>query len=197
MRKKEPIIKLERNARDRLVPRDFLNILTRRLFPVLSLTYVSCVVAIAAQKGHVLHYIFDEKSAYAMALLVVMWVSLPAVLWIILKGSHLYNHVADLWYKICASLMMAVLCISYLLFPEADVYGLRMYFAASVPMLVILYVFFIRGGLPPLAAHPLTVLGLTFLFYGAVMGFLPEGDKFPLTRHIQNVTKQQNLRHGH
>lgn len=197
MKKKQPVIKLERNGRDRLVPKDFLNIITRRLLPVLSLTYVSCVVAIAAQKGYVLHYIFDDKSAYAMALLVVMWVSLPAVLWIILKGSHLYNHVADDWYKVTAAIMIIFLCISYLLFPEANVYGLRMYFAASVPMLIILYFFFIKGGLPPLAAHPLTVLGLTFLFYGAAMGFLPAGDKFPLPGQIQNIAKHQNLRHGY
>lgn len=197
MKKKEPLIKLKRNARDRLVPKDFLNIITRRLLPVLSLTYVSCVVAIAARKGNVLHYLFDDKSAYAMALLVVMWVSLPAVLWIILKGSHLYNHVADDWYKVIAAIMMIFLCISYLLFPEANVYGLRVYFAASVPMLIVLYFFFIKGGLPPLAAHPLTVLGLTFLFYGAAMGFLPAGDKFPLVKKIYYITNQKNLRNGH
>ncbi len=169
---KRPIT-IERTGKDYLVPKDFFEILTRRLLPVISLTYVSSVIGIAAEDGqHFIHYLFEDKSAYLMALLVVLWVSFPAILWILLKGSHLYSHLADLWYKICAALMMILLGMSYILFPEAGMYGLRTYFVASVPILVVLYCFFIRGGLPPLAAHPLTALGATFLIYGAIINFI-------------------------
>jgi hypothetical protein len=172
MKKKEPIIMLERSGKDRLIPRDFFEILTHRYLPVISLTYISSVVGIAAQKDNFSHYMFDDKSAYVMALYVALWVSIPALLWAFVKCSHLYNHVADAWYKICAVLMIVFLGMSYILFPEADALGLRTYFAATIPMLFILYFFFVKGGLPPFAAHPLTALGLTFLFYGAAINFL-------------------------
>lgn len=165
----EPLITLERGGKDRLVPKDFREIMTRRFFPVLSLTYIASVVGIAAQRGDVLHRMVYDQSVYLIAALVALWVSIPAVLWILLQGSHLYNHVADDWYKISASLMIITLCLSYILFPEANVWGLRLYFAATIPVLVILYLFFVKGGLPPVAAHPLTALGLTFLLYGAAV----------------------------
>lgn len=171
-RKKQPVIKLERSGKDRLVPRDFFEILTQRYLPVVSLTYVSSVIGIAAQKGDLQHYIFDDRSAYALALLVALWVSIPAVLWIFIKASHMYNHVADDWYKISAALMFITLAISYVLFPEANVMGLRIYFVSTIPMLVIMYCFFVKGGLPAAAAHPLSALGLTFLFYGAAINLL-------------------------
>lgn len=171
-KRKTPYIELERGAPDRLLPRDFKEILTRRYFPVLSLTYVASVCGIAASEGHFVHYLFEVKTAYVMALFVAAWVSVPAVLWIVLKGSHLFNHVADDWYKITAALMTLTLMISYILLPEAEMFGLRVYFAATLPIFVVMYLFFVKGGLPAMAAHPLTALGLTFLLYGAVLGFL-------------------------
>jgi hypothetical protein len=172
MAKEEPRIELERGAPDRLVPKDFGNILTRRYLPVLSLTYVATVIGIAASKHGLFHYVFEDKTAYVMALFVALWVSIPAILWIVLKGTPEYRHVADEWYKIIAAIMIFLMLFSYVLFPEADVFGLRVYFAATIPVLFILYFFFVKGGLPALAAHPLTALGLTFLIYGAVLNFL-------------------------
>lgn len=171
MKKKEQIITFERGSK-RILPKDFWDILSTRFLPVISLTYVSSVIAIAAQKGDLQHYIFDDKSAYVMALIVALWVSMPAFLWMFLRASHLYSHLADHWYKCIALLMILLLGISYVLFPEAHIYGLRMYFAASIPMLFVLYYFFIKGGLPAVAAHPLTALGITFLIYGAAINFL-------------------------
>jgi hypothetical protein len=168
--KKTPEIKLEYGAPDRLLPADFKEILTQRYFPVLSLTYIASVMGIAASKGRFVHYMFEVKTAYVMALFVALWVSVPAILWIILRGSHLFNHVADDWYKIIAGIMTITLMMSYILFPEADFLGLRLYFAASLPIFVVMYLFFVKGGLPPLAAHPLSALGLTFLLYGAGLG---------------------------
>ena len=172
MPKDDPLIKFERGGMDRLAPKGFGEILTRRYLPVLSLTYISSVIGISGQKAHAIDYMLHDKTPYMMALFVALWVSIPAVLWIFIKGTHLYAEYADDWYKIIAGIMIVTLFLSYLLFPEVNVYGLRIYFAATIPMLVIMYFFFVKGGLPALAAHPLTALGLTFLVYGASIGFL-------------------------
>jgi O-antigen/teichoic acid export membrane protein len=170
--KKDPVIELERGAPDRLVPKDFGDILMTRYFPVLSLTYISTIIGIAAKKHNLILYVFEDKTAYVMALLVALWVSIPAILWIILKGAPQYRDHADDWYKITVAIMMVFMILSYVLFPEADVFGMRIYFAASIPVLFIMYWFFVKGGLPKVAAYPLSVLGLTFLIYGAVLNML-------------------------
>ncbi len=172
MTKKRPNIELEHGAPDHLLPRDFFEILNQRYFPVLSLTYVSSVLGIAVEKGDTMQYLFYDKTAYVMALLVALWVSVPAVLWIILRGSHLFNHVADDWYKITAGIMTVTLLLSYMLFPEMNIYGMRTYFVSTIPILFVMYLFFVKGGLPPVAAYPLTALGFTFLVYGAALNFL-------------------------
>ncbi len=166
------VIKFKRGAKDILLLKDFFEILTRRYFPVLSLTYISSVVAIAAQRPDFLNYLAHNKTPYVMALFVALWVSIPAILWILMKGIHLCAPHADTWYKICSILMMMTLCISFILFPEADAYGLRLCLAATIPMLFIMYFFFVRGGLPGAAAHPLSALGLTFLIYGSLIGWV-------------------------
>jgi hypothetical protein len=170
--KHKNVIQLERGAGDRLVPKDFGNIMTRRFLPVLSLTYISAVVGIAAERGSLRHFLFEDKSAYTMGLLVAAWVSVPAVIWMLLHESPIYKHMADVWYKIISALMILTLLASFILFPEAGVYGLRVYFAATIPIFLIMYVFFVKGGLPAFAAHPLTALGLTALIHGAVLNFI-------------------------
>lgn len=167
-----PTVKLERDAPDRLLPKDFWEVLTRRYFPVLSLTYIASVAGIAAEEGSFIHYLLEDKTAYVMALFVALWVSIPALLWIVLKGSHLFYLVAEDWYKITAGLMTLTLLISYVLLPEADMFGLRVYFAATIPVFFVMYFLFVKGGLPAMAAHPLTALGLTFLVYGASINFI-------------------------
>ena len=167
-----PEIKLEHDAPDRLVPKDFKKILVNRLVPVLSLTYISSVIGIAAKKGDFMHYLFQDKTAYVMALFVVFWVSMPAILWVFLKGSINLYHVADVWFKIAATIMSSILFFSFVLIPEANAYGARIYFVASVPIFFVMYFFFIKGSLPPLAAHPLSALGVAFLLYGAATHFL-------------------------
>ena len=59
-----------------------------------------------------------------------------------------------------------------ILLPEMNAYGLRLYFVATIPVLIIQYLFFVKGGLPAAAAHVLSALGLSFLFYGAVINYL-------------------------
>jgi hypothetical protein len=111
-------VELERGGPDRLVPKDFGEIITRRFLPVLSLTYVSVLVGIAAEKGSLIHYLFEDKSAYVMALMVAAWVSVPAVVWIIVNGNPVYSHLADIWYKIIAALMMMILFRVLFYFPR-------------------------------------------------------------------------------
>ena len=165
-------VELERGGPDRLIPKAFGEIITRRFLPVLSLTYVSVLVGIAAERGNLIHYLFENKTAYVMALIVAAWVAVPEVLWIIVNDNPVYSHLADTWYKIIAALMMMILISSFILFPEANVYGLRVYFAATLPILLIMYILFVKGGLPAFAAHPLTALGLTALVHGAILNFI-------------------------
>ncbi len=166
---KRKIRYIERGSSGRLIPKGFGEILTRRFLPVLSLTYISAVIGIAAQRGDLGYYLFRHEQAYIMGLVVAAWVSIPAVIWIILHESPLYAHMADIWYRIIAGLMVMVLMVSFILFPEANVYGLRIYFAAAIPVFLIMYLFFVRGGLPSFAAWPLSALGLAALAHGAVL----------------------------
>ena len=166
------VIRLDRDVADHILPRDFYDILVHRFFPVISLTYLSTVVGISAGKGDFLHFLFADPTSYVMGLFVVLWVSGPAIIWILLHESVMYRHVADLWYKILAGIMVITIALSFFLFPEASVYGLRQYFALSVPVFVIIYYFFIKGGLPPVASYPLNAIGVCALIYGAAVNLI-------------------------
>lgn len=166
---KKKVTYIERGAPTGLVPKGFGEIITRRFLPVLSLTYISAVIGIAAQRGDMWYYLFKHEQAYIMGLVVAAWVSVPAVIWIILHESPLYTHMADIWYRIIAGLMVMVLMASFILFPEANVYGLRIYFAAAIPVFLIMYLLFVRGGLPSFAAWPLSAFGLAALMHGAFL----------------------------
>jgi hypothetical protein len=151
----------------RLLPRDFFDVVSHRFFPVLSLTYIASIIGIAFRKGHAFEYLFQDDSAYDMALWIALWVSIPAMFWIIIRNSLLYAHMADAWYKAIAGLMCLTLAVSFVLFPEWEVGdGLRMFFVATMPVFVIQYFFFVRGGLPAAAAWPLTIAGIVLFIYG-------------------------------
>jgi len=128
--------------------------------------YIATILGIASNKGDLLRYVFMDRTAYSMALFVVLWVSGPAIIWILLRGSALFYHVADVWYKIMAALMVVTIGLSFVLFPEASMLGMRFYFVMSVPVFVLIYIFLVRGGLPPVAAYPLNALGVCTLIYG-------------------------------
>lgn len=171
--KKPPhIIRLDRDTEDHILPKDFFDILVHRFFPVISMTYIGSIIGIALSKGNFIHYMFFDRTAYMMALFVVVWVSGPALTWIFLRGSPLFHHVADIWYKILAGLMVVTITLSFVLFPEGDMFGLRFYFVLSVPVFVLIYYFFVRGGLPPFAAYPLNALGVCLLLYGAAVNLI-------------------------
>lgn len=171
-RKEFRTIRLERDGADRLIPKDFFSMLTHGLFPVLSLTYIASVLGIAANKGDFLYYLLEVKTAYEMALFVSLWASFPAIVWIFLHANPILTHLADFWYRVIAALMIFTLALSYFLFPEAQIYGLRLYFALSMPVFVVIYFFFVRGFLPPTIIYPLNALGFCTLMFGALINIV-------------------------
>lgn len=173
MRKKyNYTIRLERETEDHILPKEFYDVLVHRFLPVLSLTYVASILGIAANTGDFIEYLLYNRRAYMMGLFVVVWVSGPGIIWILLHESPLFRHVADLWYKILAAIMVMTITLSFLLFPEANIYGLRLYFVASIPVFILVYVLFVRGGLPPAASYPLNALGFCALIYGAAVNVI-------------------------
>ena len=171
-KQKEYTVRLERDVEDTILPKGFYEILFRRFFPVISMTYIASIMGIAGSKGDFIQYMFMERTAYVMSLFVVLWVSGPAIIWILLNGSPLFSHVADTWYKVLAGLMVLTISISFFLFPEADIYGLRIYFVLSVPVFIIIYYFFVKGGLPAMTAYPLNAIGVCALLYGAFVNII-------------------------
>lgn len=171
-KKQQYSIRLDRDTEDHILPKDFNDILVHRFLPVISITYIATIIGIAAGKNAFIHYAFQDRTAYLMGLAVILWVSIPALTWIFLNGSPLYRHVADVWYKILAAIMVLTIGVSYLLFPEADIYGMRLYFALSVPVFAIIYWLFVKGGLPPTASYPLNALGFCTLIYGATVNMI-------------------------
>jgi hypothetical protein len=165
-----PELDLERGAGVRMLPRDFFDILCNRYFPVLSLTYIASVLGIALKGGNPIVSILQDSRPYDMALWVALWVAIPAMFWIVIRNSMRYAHAADVWYQAISGLMCATLLVSFLLFPEREIgYGLRMFFVATIPVFFIQYYFFVRNGLPALAAWPLTIAGIVAFLYGQLV----------------------------
>lgn len=168
----EIIIRLDRDGGDHLLPKHFFDIIVHRFLPVISLTYIGSILSIAFNKGEFFRYVFFDNAAYVMALLVVLWVSGPAIIWIFLRGNPMLRHVADLWYKIIAGLMVMTIALSYFLFPEGTLYGLRIYFLLTTPILVLIYLLFVKGRLPSIASYPLNALGFCALLWGAIVNIV-------------------------
>ncbi|MFP4314369.1 MAG: hypothetical protein ACLFR0_08595 [Alphaproteobacteria bacterium] len=170
--RKEPVIHIERGAPDRILPKHFAKIFFRRFLPVLALTYISTVLGMAFKKGNPEKYLLQDSTVYTNALFAPLWVSIPALLWIVLRGSHLFNHVANIWYWISAVIMMVTLFMSYFLFPEAELYGLRMYIVPTIPMSCVMYYFLVRHPLPSGIAHMLSAMGITAILFGVWIRFM-------------------------
>ena len=168
--KTQHIIRLERDTADYILPKNFFDVLVHRFFPVISLTYLASIVSIAVSSGSFIQYLFLDRMAYLMGMLLVVWVSGPAIVWILLAGNPLLNNIADLWYKVLSGLLVLTITLSYFLFPEAELYGLREYFILSTPIFVLIYFVFVCDNLPQVAVYPLNALGFCALIWGAFMG---------------------------
>jgi len=168
--KNKHVIRLERDNDDYILPKNFFDILVLRFFPVISLTYLASIIGIAAISGEFIQYLFLDRKAYLMGILLVFWVSVPAIVWILLVGNPMLTHVADIWYKILSGLLMVTIGLSYVLFPEAKLYGLREYFVLSIPIFILIYLIFVRDNLSKLLVYPLNALGFCALIWGMFMG---------------------------
>lgn len=172
--REQPVLRVSPEEGERFLPHNFYDIVAHRYFPVVGLTYIASVIGIAIKLSGgdygFFHYFFESPEAYRMGYWVAAWVSVPAVLWILVHSSfHIRKH-ADAWYKVTAALMIVTLLISFLLFPMgAFGHSVRLFMVATIPIFIVQYFFFVRGGLPAKMAWPLTVAGLTFLIYGLIL----------------------------
>ena len=167
--------KLKYGADDRLLPRDFFEVLCNRYAPVCALTYLASLVGIALEKpasGGFLIQLALNSEVHFLAMLVAIWVSIPALLWIIIKGSIRFYGRANACYGLVAGAMALTLVLSMILFPlkGPDILrDVRIFIVAALPIHVIMYVFFVRGGMPPGYTAPLSVAGATAFVYGLVL----------------------------
>lgn len=170
----DQIIRLERDAQDHILPKDFFHVVVHRFFPVLSITYIASVFVIAMGIGGLsfLYYAFLDSTAYMMALLVVLFVSGPAMVWVLVRAHPVLGGVADLWYKVLSALMVLVVMLSFFFFPEGHMHGMRIYFALSIPVFVMIYYFLIRDRLPLIWSYPLNALGFCALVWGLAVGYI-------------------------
>ncbi len=173
-READQVIRLERDAQDHILPKDFFEVLVHRFFPVLSITYIASILIIAIGVGKLsfLQYIFLDSKAYMMALLVVLWVAGPSFVWVLVRSHPLMSSVAELWYKVLSGLMIMVVMLSFFLFPEGQMYGLRIYFALSIPVFVMIYFVLLKDKLPPLTSYPLNAAGFCALVWGVSVEFV-------------------------
>ncbi len=156
---------------ERLLPREFVDILTRRYFPVLGMTYMASVIGIAAREHgthRALETLIHQSGPYWLGLFVAAWVSIPAFVWIILKSSIAFFRQADVWYKSLAGLMAATAILGHFLFPEDFFQGLRVFFVASIPVFIVQYGLFVKGGMPWGFAWPLTLGAAGMALYGLI-----------------------------
>ncbi|MBL4590165.1 MAG: hypothetical protein JKY11_08835 [Alphaproteobacteria bacterium] len=166
--------KLVASDRDGIIPLDFFDVLVNRYFPILSCTYVATVLGLALKKGGVdqfLEYFLADKSIYWMALIVSGWVSIPAIIWIFMRGTGALETFANNWYKSTTIMMVSILIGSFLLFPpsgQANIYWAtaRLFIVAAIPVHVIQYWFFRHGGLETVQSTTLGALALALMMYG-------------------------------
>ena len=163
------VIRLERDTKDYILPKNFFDVLVRRFFPVISLIYLASLVSISISSGDFVQHMFMDRMTYLKGIFLVLWVSGPAIVWILMVGNPLLLHVADMWYKILSALLVVTIALSYFLFPEAELYGVREHFVLSTPIFILIYFVFVRDNLPLPAVYPLNALGFCALIWGAFM----------------------------
>lgn len=173
MKREEPIvIRLERDGEDRLIPKGFGEIIVHQFFPVLSLGYIASVFGISANLGNMSRFLLHDRTAYEMAILVAIWVAVPCLAWVFIRGNPGLRHLADFWYRVIAILMTVTMVLVLLMFPEVKKYGIQLYLVLSIPIMIINYFFFIKAMLPQLVIYPLNALGFCALFYGLLIGII-------------------------
>ncbi len=159
------VVRLRRDNSDYLLPKHFFGVLVRRFFPVMSIIYLISILCISVSSGHFVEYLFYENTAYIRGFLVALWCAGPAVVWILLAANPLFNHTANLWFKILAALLQFTICLSFFMFPEMEMYGMRSYLILSFPAYFLIYYLFVVDPLPLEAVYPLNALGICALIW--------------------------------
>ena len=158
-------------SEDQLLPKDFFDILLNRYLPIVSLTFTGTVIAYAL-KTNGMSAFFDtllhDKNIYLLALYGAIWVSVPAVLWVLMKSNSLLTHHADLWYKVTAGMMAATLLLSLMLFPmESGLLAKAQNFIVAVlPVHILMYIYFVKDAMPPVFGVPLSCIGVGLFCFG-------------------------------
>lgn len=165
-------IDLKRNQPDRILPRDFFTVLMGQFFPILSITYVASVLAIAwyfggGASGFAEEFLHNGRP-YRLSLWIALWVSIPGFVWVCLKGSIRFPAFANAWYIVTALLMAVTLGVSFLLFPELDG-NLRMFILCALPIHIFMYVFLCIYKLNQWIAQPFQILAVLFIIYGFII----------------------------
>ncbi len=169
LRKERELVVLERDIPEgQILPKDFFDIIINRYLPVLSFTYISSIIGIALKKGSLMA-ILSNGGIYDLALCISVWVSVPAVIWILVKEMPSYSRYADAWYKITAGVMVSLLLFSYEFFPMSGggfMGAVRVFIVAALPIHFVMYFFFVKGGMSLKYSVPLASVALTFFLYG-------------------------------
>jgi hypothetical protein len=162
--------KIERGAEDRIFPKDFLKIVFGQFFPILSITYVLSLLGFALFLSGIrvetaYHLVLHSHDIYLFALWNSLWVSVPGLIWILVRGCIRFPAYADLWYKITAGLMSLVLVVGIILFPEEST-KLSPFLIFALPVHIFMYLFLCCFRLNQYVAQPFQILAGGFLIYG-------------------------------
>lgn len=168
----QQVIRLSRDNSDHLLPKNFFSVLVRRFFPVMCLIYLVSIFCIAVSSGNFKHHFLYDNMAYFRSILVVVWCAGPAVVWILLFANPIFRHMANLWFKILAGLLQLTICLSYFMFPEMEMYGMRSYLILSFPSFFLMYYLFVIDPLPLEVVYPLNALGVCALIWGVSVEFI-------------------------
>jgi hypothetical protein len=160
-----------RVSSDQLLPKDFFDILFNRYLPVASLTYFGSLIGYATKFGGLsgwLGQLAHNPDIYMLSLYGAIWVSIPAMVWILMRSSAMLTCHADIWYKVTAGMMAATLILSLVLFPmENGLLAMAQDFIVAVlPVHILMYVLFVKGGMPVMYGAPVSATAIAFLIYG-------------------------------
>jgi hypothetical protein len=165
-------VRLNSLATTQLLPVGFIDAVLNRYLPVLSFTFFAVLAGVAMKIGGVsgfLHYFLQYKEAYQISGAVCLWVSIPALLWILLRANRSTASFADMFYIIMTCMMVVTLLLTLFLFPDVSndyLRLVRLFIVAAIPIHVIQYVFLVRGGLPFSYAQMINIIGITMFVYG-------------------------------
>ncbi len=159
--------KFERNPKDSKTMARIWSIFSARLFPVLSLSYVASVLGICLNNGT--HFLTDGN-AHFMALIITMWVGIAPFTWTCMRATiGEFEDQANTWYLWIAGLQGLCGLAFYFMFPTnlgPWLWGFQSFFVASIPIHIVVYIFFMARAMPSVMTWPLSLIGIIFMVYG-------------------------------